>query len=272
MIINDAYKFAFIHIPKCAGTSARQFLQRFDETGGQFTSRVDLHPDLGSINYVHIPLFVLRQYFSKEYKKLCEYSTFALLRDPFARFPSSMAQHLKDYSTGGIYDLSQEKVLEKVEQVVVCLEKHASPQTLLPKEYIHFQRQIDYVQDGDRYIVDNIFNCGQLSSMLMEICGIAGLDIRTERCEFDQMPHINRSVTARNPIVGKVYDLTCKFAGPHVNLKTKKKLIGCLKNLIFVPWQKKLSRVFQSKRVIDFIQHYYEEDIALYSLKKNTKR
>jgi hypothetical protein len=89
MIISDRHHFVFAHIPKCAGTSVRDALQHLDDRDGFYTGRVDQHPTLGLLDYVHIPLFNLRDHFRSEFEKAGDYWSFAVVRDPFGRFPSA---------------------------------------------------------------------------------------------------------------------------------------------------------------------------------------
>ncbi len=80
MIISDKHQFAFVHIPKCAGTSLRSILQHFDDRGSKFTGRVDHHTELGELDYVHIPLFALREHFRPEFEAVQQYWSFAVVR------------------------------------------------------------------------------------------------------------------------------------------------------------------------------------------------
>lgn len=92
MIISDTYRFAFIHIPKCAGTTVRQYFDKYDQKA--IESGLKSHPEFGVFDYNHIPLHVLHYFFLTEYEKVRAYYSFAILRDPFARFPSSVNMRL----------------------------------------------------------------------------------------------------------------------------------------------------------------------------------
>jgi hypothetical protein len=59
MIVSDRHRFVFIHIPKCAGTSVRNVLEGFDETGGRFNTRIADDPKFGRLDYTHLPLSIM---------------------------------------------------------------------------------------------------------------------------------------------------------------------------------------------------------------------
>jgi len=115
MIISDRHKFVFIHIPKCAGLYIRSKLETYDDTDGAFSSRVEPHPELGVLDYVHIPLFTLRDYFPQEYAKVAEYWSFSVVRDPYKRFPSSLTQLFRMYADERIEEKSTREIRAKVD-------------------------------------------------------------------------------------------------------------------------------------------------------------
>src|SRR5690554_2986132 len=94
MIINDAHQFVFIHIPKCAGTAVRVRLGEFDSSGGAFSISKGFHTEIGELDMAHIPLPVLKRFFPEPYEKVRTYESFAIVRDPFQRFSSSLFQRL----------------------------------------------------------------------------------------------------------------------------------------------------------------------------------
>ena len=51
MILSDRYRFVFIHVPKCAGTSVRAAVAPYHDADSRFLKGVELHPDLGEIDF-----------------------------------------------------------------------------------------------------------------------------------------------------------------------------------------------------------------------------
>ena len=62
LIISDRFGFAFVHIPKCAGSTVREQIRRIDPECFEMAGR-RMHPDLGKIDAMHLPLDILRDHF-----------------------------------------------------------------------------------------------------------------------------------------------------------------------------------------------------------------
>lgn len=267
MIINDTYNFVFIHIPKCAGTSVRSQLQPFDETDGRFTSRIDEHPELGIIDYVHIPLFILRQYFPVEYEKIRTYSSFAVVRDPFGRFPSSLSQYLKKCEDGPIQNLKPADISKVIDRVVSSLLKHGD--AYLPFQYIHFQKQIDFIYDGQDRLVSNIYLISDIHEMLADIGNKLDTSFAGQAGNYGG--RANQTIVYRNALVRAVAESTKpvlkSFLGPESRKSLREKVAG----FFFVPRDKKLKDIFDSSYVQDFIREYYASDIEFVN-RLNSKR
>lgn len=89
MIINNTFKFIFIHIPKSAGTSITNFLSELNtycdlEIGGtSFGENIQSHYRKRFSLYKHAPAFEIRNIIGhKEWKK---FFSFAFVRNPFTR-------------------------------------------------------------------------------------------------------------------------------------------------------------------------------------------
>lgn len=263
MIINDTYKIAFIHIPKCAGSVIRKTLQPFDETLGAFTDRIDNHPSLGRIDYVHIPLFVLRQHFPNEYQKICNYATYATLRDPRKRFPSSLAQHLKMYGEAPIQDLKAPEIKKEIEKVIYFLSNQPKNENLLPPQYIHFQSQVDFVYDGDRKIINNLFSIENVFFMLSDISKKIEMT-DSEKIAANAIPKLNKSVVYRN----NLYRVAAKSIKPILkrilSYKQQKIARSITDNFLYITSSKKLNSIFSSDYIYQFVDEYYKEDQHLY--------
>ena len=82
MIISDKEKFVFVHIPKCAGTSVRSRIEHLDDRSGAYSGRLEQHPELGLLNYVHLPLQTLSDHFPAEFECIKSYRSLAVLGIP----------------------------------------------------------------------------------------------------------------------------------------------------------------------------------------------
>lgn len=263
MIISDHYQFVFVHIPKCAGTSVRKPIQNLDDRDGFYTGRVDHHDTLELLDYVHIPLFVLREYFPEDYEKIHDYWSFAVLRDPFARFPSSISQRMKRYGGKPLQDRGSAEIAAEIAQTIDFLVKQPRNNHLLPAEFIHFQRQVDYIQLDGKRVVDTLYTMDELALLLSDIGQIVGQDL-SRGGEESKADHANRTMVHRNDGFRWLIEST----RPVTRLITQALPITArqkLRNIVYVPRDQRLQSLFDSHYVTDFICDYYRDDIDLWN-------
>ncbi|XOZ33338.1 sulfotransferase family 2 domain-containing protein [Halomonadaceae bacterium KBTZ08] len=260
MIINDTNKLAFLHIPKCAGTSVRNSLAHLDEREGLYTGRVAWHSELGFLDYVHIPLFTLHDYFFFEYKKIAEYWSLSVIRDPFERFPSSLTQHLKMYGEKPIQKLTQKGIMLEIDKAIDYLSKSPQHNHQLPAEYIHFQKQSDYVYLNDKPIIESIYTVNELNKLIADINNYTDNDVNLDRSENtqDNQGVIHRSI-ATQFLIETTRPLTRLFS-KSLSTSTKKKV----RSFIYVARDERLNSLFSSNHVKDFVRDYYKKDIELW--------
>lgn len=263
MIISDRYKFAFIHIPKCAGTSIRTPLKQFDSCDGTFTGRVDIHPTLGQLDYVHIPLFVLREHFSSEFKVVQDYWSFAVMRDPFSRFASSVSQRMKIYSNQPIQKCSFDDIQGVIDDSIDYLACQPRDEHLLASEYIHFQKQVDYIQlDGTR-IIDKIYLVDDIETLLTDLGEIVGQNLLEPTILGPQMTNANASVVYRNEVLRYVIESirpVMNSVGKALSENAKQRI----REWIYIPRDKRMRDLFAAEHVQAFIGDYYADDIRLF--------
>ncbi|MAY25778.1 MAG: hypothetical protein CMK02_05710 [Polycyclovorans sp.] len=262
MIISDRHHFVFAHIPKCAGTSVRNALQHLDDRDGFYTGRVDQHPTLGLLDYVHIPLFTLRDHFRSEFEKAGDYWSFAVVRDPFGRFPSSVSQRFKMYGAGAIQNQTTEKIKAEIEHSIKFLLRQPRHQYQLPAEYIHFQKQVDYVYLDGVQIVDSLYLVDEVDRLLQDVSARTELDSLVR--EGGSEPRLaNRSMVYRNEALRRLVEITRPFARI-IYRAVPKSAQQRLQSMIYVPRNSRLESLFSSEYVTDFIKDYYREDLALF--------
>ena len=260
MLINDTKKTVFVHIPKCAGVSVREKIKEYDESGGRFW-HVKKHRELGIVDYAHIPLFILREYFKEEYSKVSEYEAFAVLRDPFERFPSSFSQHLIAAYGSSINGFKKNELHSKVDFVIKFLMRHFDAESYLPYDYIHFQRQVDFVDDRGSRLVDHLYMLADVSLMLGEIGDRLGIPASSGRVV--NASKRNQALVFRNNMSRAVYGATKSVLRPLLPGSAKRALVRASKNVFFVHRDKQFVDVFSSDSIMDFVSNYYRDDIAL---------
>jgi len=279
MIINDSKKVCFVHIPKCAGTSIRDLIQEFDDLNGAHTERVEMHPELGLLDYVHIPLPILSEYFPELYSKVKSYHSFALIRDPYQRFASSVAQRLRMYCKKDLKDASNVEIIKEIDDCIEFLKKNDN-KVLLPAEYIHFQRQSSYIFN-DEQIVHHLYLLSDVNKCLSDLTNLFELDVDNN---VNKGIHSNKSLVYRSKFFLKVNQLL----SPLIRLMIPSSFVSRLRrlvkfcvprdillkvqSLIFVSSNKRMNELFATDNVRGFIEDYYKQDIELYnSLKENMK-
>ena len=169
MIVDDAHGFVFVHIPKCAGSTVRAHLAPGSWARGRTGVWLEEHPELGTVDLAHLPLYTLKAYAPDAYRKVADYDAFALVRSPEKRFPSSFAQWSRQYGGHPLDSLSARQVAEAVEHILERLDREGGTRRLLPYRYVFFQPQVDYIFDGQRRWVDNVFDVARVEALVREL-------------------------------------------------------------------------------------------------------
>ncbi|MGG7565652.1 hypothetical protein ACQ5SO_05755 [Rhodovulum sp. DZ06] len=143
------------------------------------------HPVLGRVDLTHVPLFALREHFPEAWARLQGKRKFAVVREPRARFRSSLNQHAKVYLHKRLDEASEAEVAQNAEAVIAKLR---GADRMLPAELIHFQRQSDYiVLDGER-VVDEIVPLQRIARLYAELSGMIGQDLDPARRRNQRVP------------------------------------------------------------------------------------
>lgn len=266
MIIDDTHRLAFVHIPKCAGTSVISMLRKYDTVGEAFRVGVVLHPQMGKVDMAHLPLSTLRSYYPIEYKKIAAYRTFAVIRDPYRRFSSSLYQRLKMYGEKHVKQISRNDINIEIDRTIATL---LSSSSSLPHNYIHFQQQCSYVFDEGRQVVKHIYTMDEIPALLRKVETIVGEAIQV--AEFIKAPHEQQAVLYRLGLLR--YGSSVNIPGfswlAHRLMRSSFKDV--LRNLIYASMEERHQGIFDSQYVREFIESYYADDISLYEevLKKS---
>lgn len=252
MIINHTNKFVFIHIPKCAGTYVRGALEKFDETGGKFASGVQRHPDLGPLDYFHIPLRTLNDHFQDTFARFSNYTKIAIVRDPYYRFPSSIAQRLRLYKNIQIHKCTRRQLKNEIDEAIHFLS--SNPDSLNP-HYIHFRRQVDFIFLDDVRIVDNLYTLSETDKLLTDIARNTGISPVTIRSSSEEA---NRTKVKKNILVTAPLLVSQIFFPRHVRKAIREKYK-------FKYISENLPAVFKSKYVQNFVSWFYHDDIFIFN-------
>jgi hypothetical protein len=177
MIICDDRQFAFIHIPKCAGTSVRRSLRGIDTTGEAFFRIAD-HPVMGSVHLAHLTLADLAEHYPETFDKVVRYRSMAIVRQPLDRFYSAIFQRLREFKEVAQSAISEEMLEADGEAVIAYLERASGR---LDLEHVHFNRQCEFVELGRDRIVQDIFPVTRMSEAAEYVRQVAGVEIGDEK-------------------------------------------------------------------------------------------
>ena len=252
MIIDDEHRVAFVHIPKCGGTSVRRQLEALDSCRGYFYDRRE-HDALGRLDYCHIPLPFLATHFPDAFEKVAAYRAFALVRDPHSRFVSATFERLALFGGVRRTAATADEAMEEAERTMDWL---AGRGPFSDPAYIHFARQVDYVVLDGRPIVENVFAIEDMAGFGAEIGRLTGAPFDPGRRENTNFASPSRLLTFLH------------FAKPlYSRLTTWNQREAILKALHRWKLQTPVALYEAFRRhpkIIDFVESYYAEDFTLY--------
>jgi hypothetical protein len=252
MIIDDDHAFAFLHIPKCAGTAVRRQLESIDSFQGYFHNRRH-HDRLGVIDFGHIPLAFLASDFPDAFDKIGRYETFVLVREPHARFASATFQRLHDFRGIVQTAATAEVAIREAEFMIEWLEARGP---FCDDGYIHFARQIDYVALDGRQIVRNIYALED-----MERFGEAIR--RTTGAKFDALRRENTNFASTSRVVAMLRNIKPLYSR-FTSWRQREQILLFLRRWKLQAPDALYSKFRNNKKISDFVESYYAADFDLY--------
>ena len=196
MIVSDTHRFIFVHIPKNGGTSVRASLEQIRGAGATFLGRSE-HPDLGSVDLSHLPMDTIASHFPGVFRRFATYRSFAIVRDPVARFASALGQWLRTERRTRILELPPDVLCQHAEAMLHRIA--ATPHTVEPA-LIHFRRQTDFIRAGDQQWVQTLLPFDDLTGARRQISACLCLDVpeigHANAARVFRSPHLRRMVSA----------------------------------------------------------------------------
>ena len=262
MRYSDEHSLAFIHIPKCAGISVMKSLEetmrrpnaeRELDRGDSWAEKM-LHPELGYIHWAHLPVPYLRTHFPATYGLIASGRSFAILRDPQARFISAVGQRLREFLDVKAEEITQQRIVEEAERTAEWLQ---NLEVFCDREFIHFAPQLWFVEDGTGVTGKGqpttlfaIERLDQLEAWLSEALG-ATIEI--------EQHHVSYSAKNEYQSLHKAIASTGRTMVPKA---VRKALTPVLHKL---PMYKKSSTKYQlPDHLVKFVNSYYEKDRLLH--------
>lgn len=170
----------------------RDQIQQYDDNKGHFLG-TKKHPVLGYYDSSHVPLARLEAHFPDVFETIRALDVYAILRDPVARFSSSLAQRFRqihkvrpDQATSAQIDVEVDAVIAHLEQM-----------TGFPNQkFSHFSRQSDFILFEDQKMVRNPYTIDETPVLIRALSGRLGV-------ELVEGFHANKTVTFRHEWIAR---------------------------------------------------------------------
>lgn len=232
----------------------REAVLPYHDADSRFLKTVERHPELGEIDFRHLPLSLLRDLDPEAFGKLKLYDSYALLRDPFQRFRSAMAQRAKMYLGKEFAQLNAGEIRAEIERVMVYL--LSEPRVIAP-DFIHFARQSDFVQIGKERLVHKLYPVERFDLFVQAL----GRHIGTDAL---RVGHVNKTTVFRHPRLKYVARSSSAIARRILPGPVHETLRKSARRMLMKPGGLAGLPVFGEAFVENFIRSYYAADIALH--------
>lgn len=155
MIVSHTNRFIFLHNPKCAGTSFRESIAGYHDDAETFWKwhRHDYFSN--QVDYGHLRLWELHAIFPHIFSLIPEYNSLVLVRNPYERFISALAEHLTTlHHNLDIYSTPAELQARYAERFIE--EELRMERVLGNVTFIHFSLQIWFIRLGEQQMVRHV--------------------------------------------------------------------------------------------------------------------
>lgn len=280
MIISDSSSFAFVHIPKCAGTSVRTVLLAYDDRAHIYVegyANASGLPEVfdvegfGPVKHNHLSLSAMRNVLPQELARIQEYRSLAIIRDPVPRFISCVSERVKHVEGRAISQVSKERIRKEIGLTIEELAKRdADPATLWPLDLVTFQPQVSFVFLDGSCELSKIYRLDEMQDFYDDAARHLGHDFEPATVSATSA---NRTEVIRNPALRAIDRKV-----PILRDTARRLLPQQFRSRIAAPFKQgsgaSLSWILEEPGVGAFISEYYADDIALwrYSADRSVER
>jgi hypothetical protein len=171
MIVSEAKKSIFVHIPKCAGTSFRNTIQHLHDYPKKTFGVQQTDYFHQQLDHHHLRLWEVAAIYPDIFQKLKFYHSLVFVRNRYERLLSSIHEHHKKYRGQVISTRSPAEQVEICEKTVKSL---TIRNILSDKAYVHFSPQHWYIMLGEERIVQHIIPMRKGSNFIGDALKILG--------------------------------------------------------------------------------------------------
>ena len=262
MIVSDTHRFAFVHIPKSAGTTVRFALMGYDERRKRYydKGRCD-HPTRGALDHAHLPLALVKALHPDDFERLIEFRSFALIRDPMSRFASSLHEYLHWMGEKPLSDLTPDQRAVAVARVIAKLESLPDDQPITDPTLIHFSRQSDYIELDGKQVITDVYSTEDLLAMMAAIEELIG----TELPVFSK----NERVSYPFPALRSVSEWAQRQLGSALPLSISRPILRGAREMLVAAGVVSMDRTVKFANMFDaeteaFVKAFYARDFAIH--------
>lgn len=163
MLISHANRFVFVHNPKCAGSSVFLTLKNYHDDKEIFWGRRYNDYFGCEIDYGHLRLWEIHTLYPAIYDALGKYESMVLVRSPYERFISSLAQFLTEFPPN--YDLQTIPNHLHIKLAERVIEEELTPERVRSvAKLVTFSPQIWFFNAGERRVIRHILALPQRAS------------------------------------------------------------------------------------------------------------
>ena len=210
---------------------------------------------LGRIHRAHIPLWAVRAHFPDAFRLLCEYDVYTVVREPFDRFRSAVAEYYRMNLGKEIALADRMEVEKEIASIIETLSDTPYPVSEL---HCHFIRQADFVELDGMRIANRLYPLSRMSNMLAEIGERAGIPV---------VPNFRRRETLDFRLRGteKILRNAARLAYSHLPLSTYTR-VQHLARRVFTRSgaDGPHGDVFDGPALKAFVREYYRQDFQLW--------
>jgi len=265
VIISDELRLAFVHVPKCAGSSIRRHLKAngVDSYKDAF-GKPGFHEQVGVvIHYSHIPLFHLREHFREAFDKVDQYSSYAIIRDPRVRFVSAVLQRMRTFKLIPHSHISRKLIIANALEAIDWLSQR---KFFADYEFIHFAPQSWFLFLDQRQVVKHLFEIDRADELIRVFSQQYGITI------VDPGSRKNVSRIVGSPLLRRMQAALMPVYRPLLSDRASKSAVRAMIALgVIVPAEKLYDAVLEHKDIAAFITSYYADDFALLRLTQSQR-
>lgn len=250
-IVSDEKGFAFLHVPKTGGTSFGRQIASQTAHDPEFYEGILKDPELGAFYRDHLTLPMYAKHYPQTLQKLRDYTAYAIIRDPYARFKSAFAQLSRVTGAGEISQVPPDQVEALLLGTMAKLQDHRAYELHL----IYFRPVHSFVVLDGVTLVDRLYHIKAADKLAEELKEQFSIDLDTASRER-VTPQYDRQKFKR---FARFQPVAEKLIPPSALARIK----GGIKRAISVQQDPEFDRILAKHDARGFVEEYYRNDYEL---------